>query len=226
MIGLPLLFLCLAILVDRKMIHGPRLKRKVMYFVLLIFAVLVLSFGTLALIGDPVLVRVETEDVGSRMCVYQGSLAAIRDHWAFGSGLGTFRDVFPAYRPRDCGSMNVTWHRAHNSFLELTLTTGIVGLTFVLGLLGLIVVPAGRGLRKGRGLAFMPALVLSLSAYLIIHTMVDFPLQFPGIANYAAALLACAISRVRPQRRYVGDRRHRDNIGTGIRSTSKRLRAG
>lgn len=199
MIGLPLLFLCLAILFGRNMTHAPRVGSKVLHFVLIIVAMLILLFGTFVFIGDPVLARAETEDDGSRMCVYQGVLAAIRDHWAFGSGLGTFRDVFPAYRPIDCGGANVTWHRAHNSFLEFALNTGVAGLIFILGLVKLIVLGAITELRRGRGAAFMSIVVLLLSAYLLMHTIVDFPLQFPGIANYAAALLACAMRLARPQ---------------------------
>lgn len=220
MISLPLLFLCLAILFGRKMTYAPRLGRKVLHFVLIIVVMLILLFGTFAFIGDSVLARAETEDDGSRMCVYQGTLAAIRHHWAFGSGLGTFRDVFPAYRPIDCGGANVTWHRAHNSFLEFTLNTGIAGPIFILGLVGLIVVGAITGLRRGRGVAFMPIIVLLLSAYLLMHSMVDFPLQIPGIANYAAALLACAISLAQPQRRYFTGSRHSDNVNSGRETLS------
>jgi O-antigen ligase len=151
----------------------------------------------LIVFGGPVLSRVEFEQTNSRSCVHQGTLDAIVSNFPWGTGLGTFQDVFPIYRPAECGGLTETWHRAHNSFLELTLANGIVGPVVVISLLGAIFYQGFVILRPCSERQFTPVILLSMLIYLILHSMVDFPLQIPGVVNYVAVMTACAIGLLR-----------------------------
>jgi O-antigen ligase len=102
----------------------------------------------------------------ARWCTYEATIAAIRDHVWFGTGLGTFDVVFPIYRKQECGIAG-TWQRAHNSFLE-----GFLGLGFPFALLAIVclVLLLGvfvQGLRERRRMRlFLSACTLcSISPY-------------------------------------------------------------
>lgn len=66
--------------------------------------------------------RLEDDD---RFCILPGIWRAISDHWLTGTGLGTFRTVFSAYRDPACGIFGV-FDRAHNFYLEGFLGLGIL----------------------------------------------------------------------------------------------------
>lgn len=152
--------------------------------------------------GGQTLYRAEVRGLDdARFCVLPGILAAARDNWPFGTGPGTFSLVFPAYRDPACGLYGV-WNRAHNFFLEGTITLGVgfwVAAAMVLAGLSVTLV---RGLRRRRSKRFGPAMGVSLVALLVLHDLIDFSLQIPGIAlNTALALAACstiALGRHRP----------------------------
>src|SRR5262249_35085261 len=64
-------------------------------------ATLILLF---ALLFRRVAMRIQTEgliDTG-RLCTYESTWRAIQDHFWLGTGLGSFQDVFPAYRTPEC----------------------------------------------------------------------------------------------------------------------------
>lgn len=193
--GLPLLLFCLSFV----LIRASNGRSKIRPYRLLLILVMTSFLLTIFLIvfGGPVLSRVEFEQTNSRSCVHQGTLDAIVSNFPWGTGLGTFPDVFPIYRPAECGGLTDTWHRAHNSFLELTLTNGIVGPVVVISLLGAILYQGFVILRPCSERQFTPVILLSMLIYLILHSMVDFPLQIPGVTNYVAVMAACAIGLFR-----------------------------
>lgn len=193
--GLTLLLFCLSFVLMRA---SNRQSRKSSYRLLLIL-VMTSFLLTIFLIffGGPVLSRVEFGQANLRNCVHQGTLDAIVSNFPWGTGLGTFRDVFPIYRPAECGGLTDTWHRAHNSFLELTLAKGIVGPVVVISLLGAIFNKGSVIFRPSSDRQFTPVILLSMLIYLILHSVVDFPLQIPGVANYVAVMAACAIGLFR-----------------------------
>lgn len=149
---------------------------------LLIIAVVFIGFG------EPVLQRMGREMNDGRWCAWESGVIAAKSAPLFGYGLGTFQDIFPAFRLSGCGSSG-TWIRAHNSFLELYLGVGILSL-IPLGLLGShvlrIVSICMMTRRRLAGFAFV---IIGLVLYLTLHSLVDFPLQIPGVAMYAASML-------------------------------------
>ena len=161
----------------------------VLYFVkrgiplfLAITAVVFIGFG------EPVLKRMGGEVNDGRWCAWESGLVAAKSAPLFGYGLGTFQDIFPAFRNAGCGSSG-TWIRAHNSFLELYLGIGIL-IIIPFGLLGFhvlrVVTICVATRRRLAGFAFV---IIGLVLYLVFHSLVDFPLQIPGLAIYAASLL-------------------------------------
>ncbi|UWQ77563.1 O-antigen ligase [Leisingera sp. M658] len=195
LLSLPLLVLCLAIVSAQARRNG-RTRR----------VLLVLGGGCLLLVlfGEPVFSRLGGTSGDPRWCAWAATLAAIRDNLWTGTGFGTFVDVFPGYRDPVCLGTEGSWHRAHNSYLELTLGFGLPAALLLLGLsVRLILKTCLTGLRLRTSLRAIPVLTLGALAFVSTHSLVDFPLQIPSIAYYCAALLGagCAISLLETQHR-------------------------
>ncbi len=126
-----------------------------------------------------------------RFCMLPSLLAAAADRPWLGSGLGTFADAFAAFRDPACGTFGV-WFRAHDSYLEGVITLGLpvtVTLAAAAVVLGLVFV---RGCRVRRRTRHAPAIGLAVLVLVAVHALVDFSLQIPGFAAFAAAVLAAA----------------------------------
>ncbi|MCF6431216.1 O-antigen ligase family protein [Leisingera sp. MMG026] len=196
LLSLPLLVLCLAIVSAHAHRNGRTAR-----------VLLVLGGGGLLLLlfGEPVFSRLGGAAGDPRWCAWAATLAAIRDNLWTGTGFGTFADVFPGYRDPVCLGTEGSWHRAHNAYLELVLGFGLPAALLLLGLsVRLLLKTCLTGLRRRRSLRAIPVLTLGALAFVSAHSLVDFPLQIPGIAYYCAALLGsgCAISLLEtPHRR-------------------------
>jgi len=119
------------------------------------------------------------------------ALAVCKDYPLFGSGLGSFRVVFPRYRGPALGER---YTHAHNDYIEFTCETGFVGIS-LLGLLVLLSFIAAlraqyiRGDPLLRGISF--GSMMGIIA-LMMHSTVDFNLQIP--ANALAFMLVLAFA--------------------------------
>ena len=146
--------------------------------------------------------RIEQTQMESERGEVVLSLDVWKDYPVFGSGLGTFRVVFPHYRGPDLVGF---YTHAHNDYIEFACETGIVGLA----LLGLIVLMSfiaalraqyERGDPLLRGISF--GSMMGIIA-LMIHSTVDFNLQIPANALTFMLLLAFAwISLYHDRRRH------------------------
>lgn len=119
-----------------------------------------------------------------RLPVWLASLRMFVDHWAFGTGAGTYGGSVDPYR-RDLDLHS--WTHAHNDWLEWATDTGMVGL-LALGLaLALLLVRRRSEVPPDaeRGRPIMLGVV-----GVLVHCLVDFPLHAPGIAMATAALAA------------------------------------
>ncbi len=125
----------------------------------------------------------------SRDEVNRDSLVYLEDYFWFGSGAGTFRSVFPAYRQAD---IPVFWDHAHNDIIQFAVETGVIGLGLLMNILLFSVLKALQQMRSAersimRGMAF--ATLMGVTS-LIIHSAVDFNLQIPANSLYFVVLLA------------------------------------
>lgn len=154
--------------------------------------VLILLF--LGLFGEPVLSRVETTSDSARWCTWGATLAAIADTPLLGTGLGTFSDIFPLYRNSDCDPGHSVWLRAHNSYLELYLVFGAPSLVFFWTTYHMVGGAIWSGLRHRRTMRGLPIVMAGAVVFVSLHSLVDFPLQIPGIAMYLAALMGAGLA--------------------------------
>ncbi len=127
-----------------------------------------------------------------RMTLYRTSLEIARDFPVFGTGLGSYQKVFPAYWKLDSPEGKI--EHAHNDWLELLTESGWAGLTaYLAGLLAAFSVAArswwtnpASDMRCLAGACLAAALSFSL------HGLVDFSFQIPANAVLFLTLLVCA----------------------------------
>ncbi|WP_187144342.1 O-antigen ligase family protein [Microvirga massiliensis] len=126
--------------------------------------------------------------------IYRSTLALIKDHPLFGTGLGSFADVFPALRS-DAIPVSGVWDRAHSTPLELTVE---MGLPVLLSLTALCL-PAGFSLFRGvfvrqRDLV-IPLAGLAGGLLSMSHSLLDFSVQIPGYGVVCASVVACGLAQ-------------------------------
>ena len=123
------------------------------------------------------------------------TMPVIGDYPVFGSGLGTFASVYPAYDPEG-GEMRLT--HAHNDYLELMIETGILGFLLLAGAVIWILVRCFRVWKarhnlevKGLAMGGLVSLVVML-----VHSFTDFNLHIPSNALLFAVILALTVKIV------------------------------
>jgi O-antigen ligase len=132
-----------------------------------------------------------------RLTAFASSLAIIGDFPLLGTGLGSFSDVFQAYRSGDMPTAG-TWDRAHNTPLEIGVELGAplamaVVLLWIAGLWRLL----DGSLRRRRDFVF-PVSALGTGLLGSLHALVDFSPQIPGFAVMWLALLGGGIAQSVP----------------------------
>jgi O-antigen ligase len=121
--------------------------------------------------------------VTGRVAIIRDSLRMLRDRPVFGWGLGTFPIVYPSYR----SFVSIFWiNEAHNDYVQTLVETGLVGFSFAIFFLVLL-------LRKGlRNLKHWDSDIqssIALAAFLgtigiLVHAFFDFNLQIPANAAF------------------------------------------
>ena len=185
---------------------GARLARsgvaRVALAALLLAAVVV---GTVWVGGDPLADRMEAvrDEVGAgrddtvrvgRTDIWADTWRLIERHPLAGVGLGGY---WIAIRTTHRGSGTVVPRQAHNDYLELFASAGVVGAALLLWFFVLFVRRARERLRAGT--PFARAACLGALAGLFgvaVHSLVDFGLHVTANALVCAALVALAAVRV------------------------------
>lgn len=160
------------------------------------FAALLLA----VIIGlTPVLNRFTLADPASdaRWPIFASTLQAAAHFFPFGSGAGTFVEVYPRFHPPEL-VVGLTINRAHNDYLEGFLETGLLGAITVVILLACYVRQWPRVWRVGSWHTFS---FLQVGAgigllLLALHSLVDFNLRIPANAIYFALLAAVFFHRL------------------------------
>ena len=143
--------------------------------------------GLFAIFGSRLLLRIETEGLvdEQRLCTYRSTWQAIKEHVPWGTGAGTFQDVFPAYRADACG-IEGYWEMAHSVPLEGLLTFGGAFLAATLIAYVTLIAIYAKGLRERRRYRYAPLACLSILLLITLHSTVDFSLQIPAVALLVA----------------------------------------
>jgi O-antigen ligase len=137
-------------------------------------------------------------DVG-RLETYRSAIRIIGDYPWYGTGLGTFAWILPAYRSGDI-SVWGTWDRAHNTLLEVTSDLGLfaAALLLICGAAIFVSIWRSRRFRAGR---LVPVAGMTVALIAVAHSLIDFSLQIPGYAAVVATVLGASLASSGADRR-------------------------
>lgn len=132
-------------------IHRMFRKKSVsILMILTMFSLGVISF--LGLMGEgPLGKALQKGTLAIRIDYWRTALSAIRDNWLFGVGIDGFGDVFRKYRDQatlDRIGPNVWTNSAHNVYLDIALSYGVITLLFVVCLKLLVLKTAISNIRS------------------------------------------------------------------------------
>jgi O-antigen ligase len=129
--------------------------------------------------------------VSTRQEIYErgGELAA--NYAPFGSGIGSFDEVYRANEDPDRVDRFYVNH-AHNDYLELVVEAGVPGALLLLAFLGWWLLAAQRVLRSPIADKFAVAGTIAAAA-LLVHSGVDYPLRTAAMGGVFAMCLALMI---------------------------------
>jgi O-antigen ligase len=169
------------------------------WHVLPIATVAVAALGVAAYAWDGIAQRLAQDPLADLRWQYlHYGTEAVKAWLPWGSGAGTFRDVYAPFEPV-LAMQQVHALHAHNDLLEVALEAGIPGLVLVAALLGLLWHAACMQFRKrtddrGRSSTIMPAAAIAVFVPLI-HSFVDYPLRTLSVAIVFATLVAVLMAR-------------------------------
>jgi len=117
---------------------------------------------------------------------------AARAYFPWGSGAGSFRDVYAPFEPVTAMQPVHALH-AHNDVLEVALEVGAPGLLFLLFLLVLLFPLIWRRPRENGDHRQLSAIIPAAAVAVLVpltHSLVDYPLRTLSVATVFAILLA------------------------------------
>ncbi len=160
------------------------------------FAIAVLMLGVFELSGARLVGRLLNQGLESdaRFEAYAQTLQAVRDYILLGSGLGTFQDVFTAYRI-ELSPQRYVWDKAHNDYLELLLGLGLPAAVLVLLSFVALFLRVLRGFFTRHRDAHYSAIAAMASVLIGLHSLVDFSLQIQANALAFALLLGLGLAQ-------------------------------
>ena len=121
------------------------------------------------------------ESLRGRFSIYGDSRRWWRDTPLFGTGLGSFETIYPAYQDFE---LRARVSHAHSDWLEIALEGGLLGLLAALAAAGLAAFVSVRAWRAARS-SEMRALIaggLAAAAAFSVHSLFEFCFQIPGNA--------------------------------------------
>lgn len=131
--------------------------------------------------------------VQSRSEILSTTAKATGQFMPFGSGLGSFRRVYPLYeRPEQVTPVYVI--HAHNDLIEFVLELGLAGLVLILLFLAWWGRAVWKVWRSGEFRPFARAASIA-SAAILVHSLVDFPLRTAAIGACFGMCLALLADR-------------------------------
>lgn len=129
--------------------------------------------------------------VATRQEIFQRSAGLPLEYAPFGSGIGSFDEVYRANE--DPGTVDRFYvNHAHNDYLELAIETGLVGLVLILLFLAWWVDAVRKMLRSPLTDRFATAGMIA-SAMILLHSAVDYPLRTAAISTIFAMCLGLMV---------------------------------
>lgn len=160
------------------------------------FVVILLALVALLWIGPGGMAeKIETAGLGSkRGDLRDTSYEMIADRPVFGSGVGTYRWVFPLYKDERFGGN--FYEHAHNDFLEVLGEQGAIGFALLVAGLGIFLARIARKFMSTRDPMARGALfaVIGATVAILVHGLVDFNLHIPANALVFVTLVGVGAS--------------------------------
>jgi hypothetical protein len=145
-----------------------------------------------AFFAGQVILRADLQGLeDGRFCAYPSIVQLLRDNWLFGTGLGSFREAFARYQDPVCGK-DILWDRAHSFYLEGWIDLGVVFVPILLLVVTGLLLTFVSGIRKRKARRWASATGAAVLLVFLLHSIVDFSIQIPGVAVYFAAIMAGA----------------------------------
>ncbi|MEO1158832.1 MAG: O-antigen ligase family protein [Pseudomonadota bacterium] len=165
-------------------------------WVAIILSITVLILGIFELSGARLVGRLLNQgfEADTRIGTYGQTLEAVRDYLYLGSGLGTFQDVFTAYRV-ELSPDRLVWDKAHNDYLELLLGLGLPAATLVLLAFASLFFKTTRGFFARHRDAHYAAIAAAACVLVGLHSLVDFSLQIQANTFAFALLLGVGLAQ-------------------------------
>jgi O-antigen ligase len=119
-----------------------------------------------------------------RFRVWQPIMDAMWVFFPFGSGLGSFAEVYKIYEPAELLRTRYLNH-AHNDLLEVLLTGGLAGLAIILVVTASLARSALRTVRPtegNKGILPLNRMGVVILVMLALASLVDYPLRTPSLA--------------------------------------------
>ena len=156
---------------------------------------LVFALGALALplLAPEELIKMlpASTDLDTRILMWTNTLAAIRDTFPFGIGLGNFRWYYTGYQDFAVAMVEYINH-AHNDWLEIVLEAGILGVAAIAIFFWSLFAAWRRNMAGSVGAAPLWAPWFAL-ALILAHSLVDYPLRTSAMAVIAVILYAAIL---------------------------------
>lgn len=189
-------FFCLIVLLKMKL---PRAWRNVIILLTLGF-IAVLLVWSFTNYGQNITRKLETDGTSSnsRFAIFAAVLPMIGDHPLLGAGLGSFPSAFQRYRPETVSADGII-DKAHNSYLEFAAEMGVPLFLLLMLFLGRMGVLLWQTIRTREQHYVLPTLGLCTLLLVAMHSLIDFPLQIPGIAATCIAVLTVCVAQADPR---------------------------
>jgi O-antigen ligase len=130
-----------------------------------------------------------------RLSVYGLSWQAIKERPLLGAGIGTFPDLFPAFRSSDLWTWGV-WDYAHSTILEIAFEMGVpVAVLIAAGAVASVYILLRAAARSAPTDRAITAPIAGIAILGYSHSMIDFSLQIPGYLIVFGILLGCGLAR-------------------------------
>jgi O-antigen ligase len=184
--------------------------RKTIYITLT--AMVILLSGFVLQGGGNLLDRFNTidNDIAIRKGIYKITLNAIGDFRYFGSGLGSFEQVFNMYNNGSLPKTNTARvDHAHNTYLEMMLEVGVIAFSILM--LSFIFINASfiKGLERRKKDYIFPLTGLATSVVVGTHAFFDFSLEMPAIALTYSVIIGVCLAQSWSTRDDLGDKNNR-----------------
>tara|TARA_R110002074_G_scaffold299444_1_gene470971 strand:- start:783 stop:2081 length:1299 start_codon:yes stop_codon:yes gene_type:complete len=180
-----------------------KLTKRQMAYAVAIFAIAASVIFTVS--GNFLSKRLESELVDSswafRTHMYSLTWDAISTSPLKGTGFGTYADVITAFKDENNNAALQEWDKLHNTYIENALELGLPAALLLNLSIALVALRTAGGVATRKRDRLIPALGVSATVLVGLHSLVDFSLQIPAVTIFYAFVMGVSASQSWSQNR-------------------------